>query len=421
MARKATGQVIAPKGKQQRSWAIRFPAYGKRQFVTLGRPEDGWTREKAEEELQNVLADVRRGIWRPEEPAREPEAPRATPTFHEFASEWLRNREPELRPKSVASYRWQLTNHLLPTFAPMRLDAIDPENVDRFKAAKLREGAIGPNQINKCLGTLARILKAARRYGHVERNPLEHVDRLRGTRPRRPTPDPEQLPALLDRAGALRPIVATMAGAGLRVGEAVALNWRDVNLASGSLRIGAAKTEAGVRSVDLPLALREELSDHKARSTAAAAGDPVFCNREGRRQTVSNVERRFKTAIRRANERLEELDVEPFSQAATPHSLRRLYASVRYALGDDPVYVGEQMGHADSGALSMRMYARAVRRRERLTGAALREFDRALEWARMGRVELETRVRPSEAAAPDSMDTASQSRKLAPGPDSSVG
>ena len=36
-----------------------------------------------------------------------------------------------------------------------------------------------------------------------------------------------------------RPILATLAGAGLRVGEAVALDWRDVNLAVGSLTAGS--------------------------------------------------------------------------------------------------------------------------------------------------------------------------------------
>ena len=41
MARRATGQVIAPIGKQ-RSWAIRFRAYGRRWLVTLGHSADGW-------------------------------------------------------------------------------------------------------------------------------------------------------------------------------------------------------------------------------------------------------------------------------------------------------------------------------------------------------------------------------------------
>jgi len=67
MAHPATGQVIAPKGKA-RSWAIRFRAYGKHHHVSLGRPEDGWTRERAEAELRHVLADVERGIRQPHEP-----------------------------------------------------------------------------------------------------------------------------------------------------------------------------------------------------------------------------------------------------------------------------------------------------------------------------------------------------------------
>ena len=54
----------------------------------------------------------------------------------------------------------------------------------------------------------------------------------------------------------------------------------------------------------------------------------------------------------------------------TPHSLRRLYASLRFALGDDPVYVADQLGHTERG-FSMKVYASAVRRRERLIGAAL--------------------------------------------------
>jgi Phage integrase, N-terminal SAM-like domain len=146
MPRRATGQVIEP--TDGRGWAIRFRAYGKRRYVTLGTTEEGWNRRRAEAELRHVLADVERGIWQPYEPRPAPEV-REAPTFHEFASKWMENREPELRPKTVTSYRWMLSGHLLPHFARMRLDRIGPEDVDRYKATKLREGALGPNQINK--------------------------------------------------------------------------------------------------------------------------------------------------------------------------------------------------------------------------------------------------------------------------------
>ena len=44
------------------------------------------------------------------------------------------------------------------------------------------------------------------------------------------------------------------------------------------------------------------------------------------------------------------------------------------------MYVASQMGHTTS-RLSMAVYARAVKRREKLSGATPRAFDRALEWA----------------------------------------
>ena len=110
----------------------------------------------------------------------------------------------------------------------------------------------------------------------------------------------------------------------------------------------------------------------------------MFTNRKGRRQTVRNVERRFKTTIRRANVRLAELDVETISEKATPHSQRHLYAGLRAAVGDDPVLSRSSSAHEDA-SFTFRAYAKAVKRRSRLSGRHLAEFDRALAWAEMGR------------------------------------
>src|SRR4249919_1561267 len=121
MARKGTGGVIEP--KDGRGWAIRFRAYGKRRFMTLGTSEEGWSREKVEERLRHVLADVERGIWQPHEPATV-EAPAEAPTFHEFASQWMAARRPELRPRTIKDYLWALSHHLLPFFKDHRLPEI---------------------------------------------------------------------------------------------------------------------------------------------------------------------------------------------------------------------------------------------------------------------------------------------------------
>jgi integrase len=389
MARRSTGQVIPPKGKA-RSWALRFRAYGKRQYVTLGTPEQGWTRQRAEAELRHVLADVERGIWRPEEP-EQPEVPKITPTFHEFATDWLRGIEPGLRPRTIRDYRWALEVHLLPWFARRRLTEITVEEVDRYRTGKLREGKLAPNAINKTIVRLAQILEVAVEYERIDRNPAKGKRRrVKGTEPRRSWVEPEQLGALIDAADPyLRPIVATMAEAGLRVGEATALDWRDVNLATGTLTVRAAKTAAGAgRHVDLPGGLVEELSVWKARSPSTRPSDPVFVSRsrngEHARQTPRNVQARLKTAVKAANETLAEAGIEPISERVTPHSLRRTYASVRAALRDDPVYIAEQLGHRDA-RFTFRVYQRAAKRRERLAGEHLAAFDRALERAELGR------------------------------------
>ena len=102
MPRQLTGQVIEKETQRGIVFALRFRAYGKRRYVTLGSTGEGWTRSRAEVELQNVLADVRRGIWQP--PAPPPEIkPVEDPTFHEFASIGGRGRNPSFGPRPSRS------------------------------------------------------------------------------------------------------------------------------------------------------------------------------------------------------------------------------------------------------------------------------------------------------------------------------
>jgi integrase len=384
MARKRTGQIIPP--KEGRGWAIRFRAYNKRRSITLGTSEEGWNWQKAEEALRHVLADVDRGIWQPHEP-QPVEAPADMPTFHVFASEWMEGRRPELRPRTIKDYEWALSHHLLPFFKGHLLSEITVAEVDRYKQAKVREGKLAAPQINKSLKRLSQILDVAVDYGHLPSNPAASKGgrrRVKESAPRRTWVEPEQLMALLDAAPKRhRAVLATLAGAGLRVGELCALDWRDIDLATGTLTVQESKTPAGRREVDLPSGLVTELWTLAATSPQTGPDDPVFLGRRGTRQTPDNVGRRLKSAIKRANVQLEAAGIAPISERVSPHSLRRTFASLRYACGDDPVYVAEQGGWADP-SFPIKVYAKAVRRRERLSGAHREAFDAALDWAAMG-------------------------------------
>ena len=243
------------------------------------------------------------------------------------------------------------------------------------------------------------IQRDAFEHGKIDRNPARGKRRrLKAEERSRPWVEPEQLLALLDAADShARPIFATLAGTGMRPGEALALQWGDVNLATSTIRIRESKTSAGVRQVDVPMGTAETLRELKARSNAARS-DPVFSDSQGRRQTKRNIQQRLKKAIKGANNVLADAGIEPLSEEITPYAFRRTYSSLRASRwidaegtmrpGDDPVYIAEQMGHTDP-KFTVRVYQRAVKRRERLSGAHLEAFDKALQWAAMGRIPPE--------------------------------
>lgn len=435
-ARRSTGGVVVDTRRKSPVFALRFRAYGKRQFVTLGSADDGWTRDKAEKALRHTLADVERGIWRPpdREPAPAPEQSQ-DPTFHEFSSQWYEAIEATWRPNTRVDYKWQLSNHLLPFFAGHRLSQITVAEVDRYRAAKVREAArladalnewrqrvdaepdpakrrhlerqrppqgLGPVSINKTIARLAQILEVAVEYRLIDSNPAK--GKRRRVKASRPAPvwldRAEHIDVLLNAAGELdraarrdrqhiprRAMLATLVLAGLRIGELLELRWRDVDLTAGRIIVRASKTDAGVRTVDMLPSLRDELLSLKAATRRAEAGELVFGTSRAHVQNPSNVRRRvLAPAVKRANERLAEAGEVPLPDRLTPHKLRHTFASLLVALGVDPGSVMDQLGHTDP-SFTLRVYRHGMRRDE-AAKLALRELvgldDRPSDWAAAG-------------------------------------
>ena len=209
--------------------------------------------------------------------------------------------------------------------------------------------------INKTIRLLRTILKRAVKDGYIPRNPAEDC-LLRESKPSRTYLQPAQVAALLAAAGELdaeapegdtgkrRPLLATLALAGLRIGEAVDLRWRDVNLAARKLRVVQAKTDAGVREVSLTPTLQELLAEYRTRSRSDEAGpeeaepgpeELVFPTAGGKPDSPSNVRNRsLSKAVKRANEALLEAGGEPMN-GVSPHSLRRTFISLLLAAGAD--------------------------------------------------------------------------------------
>ncbi len=412
MARQATGQVLVRGRARGRVYGLRFRAYGERHYVTLGTDAEGWDRTRAEVELDNVLADVRRGIWRPPHPEPAPQ-PDKDPTFHEFASEWWAAKRREVSANTQTDYEWQLTHHLLPFFAKHQLSQITVAEVDRYRKSKVAESArltealsewrqrlnretdkrrrreierqrppkgLSAASINKTLVRLGQILDLADEYGmggDKWRNPLRVNPRNRKLTTVKPPvvylDRAEQIEALLQAAGQLdeqarpdrrhvprRAMTATLVFAGLRLGELLALRWRHVDLAAGRLYVADAKTEAGVRHVELLPALRETLTAYKVGCPRTGPDDLVFATSRGQRFSRDNYrDRVFARAVEVANESRVPVDLPPLPQGLTPHKLRHTCCSLLFVCGYELPRVMAMLGHADKD-VTLRIYAHVM-------------------------------------------------------------
>jgi integrase len=405
MARRLTGQVLVREGPRGRVFALRFRAYGKREYFTLGSAEEGWTRAKAEEELENVLADVRRGIWKP--PERESVAvPRKEPTFHEFASEWYASKENQgLATRTLEDYRWALTHHLLPWFKDYRLNEITKREVDRFRDAKAAEGVLSHRIINKVLTRLAQVLGDAAEYDLIPSNPASGKRRrLKVRSVDKSWVKPQQLMALLAGSedllhGRGRPLVATLAATGLRIEEVLSLRWADIDVARGTLVVRESKTDAGRRVVRLRPALRDELALYRDKAKHSQAEDLVFPTETGRPDNRNNVRRRLLVkAAEKADKRLVKLGIEPIGKIS-PHSLRRTNATLRSLVGEPAKRAAKEMGHVSS-RFTFDCYEQAADMREWLQGQELAEFDSAIEWAEWAQMGTNG-TPPEESFAPE--------------------
>jgi integrase len=406
MARQATGAIVEHAGSDGKVYrSLRFTAYGKRRRVPLG-PVD---QDTAERKLRIALDQVAEGTWQPPVAVEPPPEPEGMPTFHEFAEQWWLKNQGQLRPNTQTDYKIRLEKHLLPFFADYPLDRITFDLVERYIASSLaqseriREAAaagkpimveikdkhgrrtmqparsVSPRTINMTLILMAAILEGAVERELISRNPAKGKSRrAREHEPKRSYLETaQQVQALLDAAGQKdrqsrddrrhvprRGMIATLAFGGLRVSELTGLRWRDVDLATGWLHVSDSKTDAGRRKVKIRGALRDELLHVRARAISTEPDAFVFPTANGRQFLTNNVRKRVLTpAVELASEQLVERGYPPLPENITPHSLRRTFASVLYAIGEDPGIVMDEMGHTDP-ALALRVYRQSMRRDE---------------------------------------------------------
>jgi len=260
-------------------------------WTRRGRPSMGFfTKRSAEGWLSGTLDRARRGTL--------PGMVRTGATFADAAQEWLRYVEQERGRKAstLADYRSVVNAHLLPAFGDLALERIDTETIERWLAGMLEEGRLSRRSLQKMIVLLNGIFRRARRVWGPPVNPVADVERL--TVPRRADIDfysPEELQALVRAAGSEQDgaIYLTAGLTGLRMGELLALRWRDVDFAAQSLRVTASYTAGKLgtpksghgRVVPLVDEVAQALARLAGRDRSTASDDLVFAGHFGEHTT----------------------------------------------------------------------------------------------------------------------------------------
>ena len=181
-----------------------------------------------------------------------------------------------------------------------------------------------------------------------------------------------------------RAVIEILARAGVRASELCDLRWRDVRLHDphgARFHIRDAKTQAGIREVQMTPALVQALVEHRDR--ADRSGQPtgpdafVVSNRRGGRMDRHRVARIVTDATQVATDRRLGRGL-PAIPRITPHSLRRTYISIALVANNfDVKWVMSQVGHTDS-KMTLDVYAQLEQRIHRDHGTS---FDHLLHQA----------------------------------------
>jgi integrase len=240
-----------------------------------------------------------------------------------------------------------------------RIDHVTTEELVELLAGLLpmRNGQpTGAAPSRKFLSNYALPLKGlfalALREGWIDEDPAASLPSYKPRRKRAADPvrreeylTPEEVWALVGALGSEqdRAIVLTMAMAGLRPGEAVALRWQDVDLKASTLRIvesrtlgvtGAPKSGIG-RSVPMPAEVATALAELRARQFATGPADQVFAGRALGHIDVDALRSRFYDAQGAAH-------ITPRREL---RQLRNTFGTVCAAAGVPLRTIQEWMGH----------------------------------------------------------------------------
>jgi integrase len=248
--------------------------------------------------------------------------------------------------------------HLIPGLGHHKLDKLTRVHVDDLLSVKL-SGSLAARTVHHLRAVLRTALNRAVKDGLVLRNAAALTDPVEvPDQPRRFLTTAEALAVLrAAQAERLEALYVLAINVGLRIGEALALRWQDVDLdgarlsvvynlqrVGGKLVLVEPKTEKSRRTVSLPPAVVQALLDHAARQRKEKLrhlpiwqdSDLIFTSQIGSALDPSDVSRDFRAFLSRKG-----------LPRVRFHDLRHASGSIMLKNGVPMVTVSGILGHSN--------------------------------------------------------------------------
>ncbi len=281
-------------------------------------------------------------------------------TLNIFLTSWLQDTiQHNVRPKTYIRYCQLITLHILPALGKIQLQKLSPQHLQKLYNTKRQEG-YAPQTVQHIHRVLHRALNDALRWNLVARNTCNLIDTPRVPRKEMQVLTGEQAQQFLETAKGdpLEALYLLALTTGMRQGEILALQWKDIDFTHGILQVrrtisrlpkqgfqvSEPKTPKSRRSIHLAPTTLDALKLHRVRQheQRLAAGPEwdeqgwIFCNTLGRPVEVGNMMRRSFRPI--------------LAKAGLPrirfHDLRHSCATLLLSLGVHPKVVQERLGHS---------------------------------------------------------------------------
>jgi len=248
------------------------------------------------------------------------------------------------KPSTIRGYRRDLTNRVMPAFGAARLTEVTLPDVQRWADTLSAEG-LSPSTVRNVVTAMRALYAWALPRGLARVNPTAGLRLPTGSTARERIAAPREATALI---AALAPRDQAALGlavyAGLRLGELLALDWENVDLDAGTLRVVRAwdhgsrtfvapKSKAGTRTVPIIARLSLLLADHRVLTDHRPG--LLFAGRTGQPAAHSGLRDRMTAAWRRNG-------LEPLGF----HEGRHTFASLMIGAGVNAKALSAYLGHS---------------------------------------------------------------------------